>query len=87
MKGRLKSAIMALVVTNLTATVAVFALAFWAGSRSGGMAPWSLGAMHSDALYLLLGALAAAVVASVLLFFRLSKAVAVPKSMTSAGPP
>jgi methyl-accepting chemotaxis protein len=80
MKGRLHSAIMALVVINLVATVVVFVLAYWAGLHSGGAMPWALGAMHSDAMYLLLGAVAAMAGASLFIYIRLSKHVAEPVS-------
>ena len=48
MKGRLNSAIIALVVINLAATLAVFMLAYFAGARSGGRMLWELGSLHSD---------------------------------------
>ena len=78
MKGRLNSAIIALVVINLAATLAVFMLAYFAGARSGGRMLWELGSLHSDTLYLLLGALAAVAGGSLFVFFRLSNAVAEP---------
>ena len=56
MKGRLNSAIIALVVINLAATLAVFVLAYLAGARSGGRMLWEIGSLHSGTLYLLLGA-------------------------------
>jgi twitching motility protein PilJ len=78
MKGRLNSAIIALVVINLAATLAVFMLAYFAGARSGGRMLWELGSLHSDALYLLLGAVGALAGGSLFVFFRLSNAVAEP---------
>jgi twitching motility protein PilJ len=78
MKGRLNSAIIALVVINLAATVAVFMLAYFAGARSGGRMLWELGSLHSDALYLLLAAVAAVAGGSLFVFFRLSNVVAEP---------
>jgi methyl-accepting chemotaxis protein len=78
MKGRLNSAIIALVVINLAATMAVFMLAYFAGARSGGRMLWELGSLHSDSLYLLLGAVAAVTGGSLFVFFRLSNVVAEP---------
>ncbi|MGC2209358.1 MAG: methyl-accepting chemotaxis protein [Candidatus Korobacteraceae bacterium] len=78
MKGRLNSAIIALVVINLAATLAVFMLAYFAGARSGGRMLWELGSLHSDTLYLMLGALAAMAGSSLFVFFRLSNTVAEP---------
>jgi twitching motility protein PilJ len=78
MKGRLNSTIIALVVINLAATLAVFMLAYFAGARSGGRMLWEIGSLHSDTLYLLLGALAAVAGSSLFVFFRLSSAVAEP---------
>jgi twitching motility protein PilJ len=78
MKGRLNSAIIALVVINLAATLAVFMLAYFAGARSGGRMLWELGSLHSDALYLLLGAVGALAGGSLFVFFRLSNAVSQP---------
>ncbi len=78
MKGRLNSAIIALVVINLAATLAVFMLAYFAGARSGGRMLWEIGSLHSDTLYLMLGALAAMAGSSLFVFFRLSNAVAEP---------
>jgi twitching motility protein PilJ len=78
MKGRLNSAIIALVVINLAATLAVFMLSYFAGARSGGRMLWELGSLHSDSLYLLLGAVAAVAGGSMFVFFRLSNTVAEP---------
>jgi len=83
MKGRLHSAIIGLVGINLAATVTVFALAFWAGSHSGGAALWSLGSMHSEALYVLLLAAAALAGTSVFLYFRLARQVSDPVAALS----
>jgi methyl-accepting chemotaxis protein len=78
MKGRLNSAIIALVVINLAATLAVFMLAYFAGARSDGRMLWEIGSLHSDSLYLLLGALGAMAGGSLFVFFRLSNTVAEP---------
>src|ERR1700687_3971141 len=78
MKGRLNSAIITLVVINLAATAAVFVLAYGAGAKSGGTRLWELGALRSDALLFLLGAVAAMAIGSLVVFFRLSNAVAEP---------
>jgi twitching motility protein PilJ len=86
MKGRLNSAILALVVVNLVATVAVLGLAFAAGARSGGSPGKSLfevGSLPSDALYRLLAAIAVLAIASLFVLFRLSNKVAEPvKALT-----
>jgi twitching motility protein PilJ len=78
MKGRLNSAIIVLVAVNLVATLAVFGLAYAAGAKSGGKALFDLGALPSDALFPLLGAVGFLVLASLFVFFRLSNQVAAP---------
>jgi methyl-accepting chemotaxis protein len=78
MKGRMNSAIIALVVINLTATAAVFVLAYGAGAKSEGFALWQLAALHSDALYRLLAAVGALVGGSLFVFFRLSNTIVEP---------
>jgi len=78
MKGRLNSAIIALVVVNLLATVAVFGLAYAAGAKSGGKSLLNVAALPSDALIMLLGAVAALVTGSLFVLFRLSNKVSEP---------
>ena len=75
MKGRLNSTIVALVAINCVFTAAVLALAYMAGAKSGGK---SLGALSSDALILLLGAIGALVVGTLIVLFRLSNKVSEP---------
>ncbi len=78
MKGRLNSTIIALVVVNLLATVAVLGLAYAAGAKSGGNSLLKLAALPSDALIPLLGAVAALVIGSLFVLFRLSNKVCEP---------
>ncbi len=78
MKGRLNSTIIALVVINVLATFVVFVLAYEAGAKSGGRALFEIGALPSDALYRLLGAVGVLVIGSLLVLFHLSNKVSVP---------
>jgi twitching motility protein PilJ len=78
MKGRLNSAIIALVAINCFLTAAVLVLAYSAGARSGGKSLLALGALSSDALIMLLGAIGALVIGSLLVLFRLSNKVSEP---------
>ena len=78
MKGRLNSTIIALVAINCVLTAAVLGLAYSAGARSGGKSMFAIGALSSDALIPLLGAIAALVIGSLLVLFRLSNKVAEP---------
>jgi twitching motility protein PilJ len=75
MKGRLNSTIVALVAINCVFTAAVLGLAYMAGARSGGK---SLGALSADALVMLLGAVGALIVGSLIVLFRLSSKVSEP---------
>jgi twitching motility protein PilJ len=67
-----------LVGIDVCATAAVFLLAYAAGAKSGGARLWDLGAMHSDALFLLMAAVGAMALGALFVFFRLSNAVASP---------
>ena len=78
MKGRLNSTIIVLVAINCVLTAAVLGLAYSAGARSGGKSMFAIGALSSDALIPLLGAIAALVIGSLLVLFRLSNKVAEP---------
>jgi twitching motility protein PilJ len=78
MKGRLNSAIIVLVAINCFFTVAVLGLAYSAGSKSGGKSLLAIGALSSDALILLLGAIGALVIGSLFVLFRLSNKVSEP---------
>jgi twitching motility protein PilJ len=84
MKGRLNSAIIALVAVNLVATLVVFALAFGAGARSGGKSLFDVGSLPPDALYRLLGAIAFLVAGSLFVLFRLSNKVCEPVKALAA---
>ena len=57
MKGRLNSAIIALVAINAVATALVLGLAFVAGTRSGGKGLLDVFSLPAAALFPLLGAL------------------------------
>ena len=50
MKGRLNSAIIALVVINALATLVVFGLAYGAGARSGGKSLMQPGSLRDSAV-------------------------------------
>jgi twitching motility protein PilJ len=78
MKGRLNSAIIALVVINALATVVVFGLAYGAGAKSGGKSLMQPGSLPADALFLLLGAIGVLVFGSLFVLFRLSNTVSTP---------
>jgi twitching motility protein PilJ len=83
MKGRLNSTIIALVVINALATIVVFVLAYGAGAKSGGRGLSEVGALPSDTLYRLLGAIGVLVIASLFVLFRLSNQVSTPvKALT-----
>lgn len=78
MKGRLNSAIIALVAINLAATAVVFGLAYAAGAKSGGKTLLQVGSLPSDSLIPLLGAVGFLVVGSLLVLFRLNNKVSEP---------
>ena len=78
MKGRLNSAIIALVAINAVATALVLGLAFVAGTRSGGKGLLDLFSMPAAALFPLLGALGVLIIASMVVLFRLSNQVSEP---------
>jgi twitching motility protein PilJ len=83
MKGRLNSTILALVAINCVFTAAVLGLAYTAGSKSGGNSLFAIGALSANALFLLLGAIGALVVGSLIVLFWLSNKVSEPvKSLT-----
>ncbi len=78
MKGRLNSAMIALVVINALATAVVFGLAYGAGAKAGGKSLLQIASLPSDALFLLLGALGLLVLGSLFVLFRLSNKVSEP---------
>ena len=78
MKGRLNSAIIALVAINGVATALVLGLAYMAGARAGGKGLLELLSLPAAALFPLLGAIGMLIVASMLVLFRLSNQVSEP---------
>ncbi|HWR35565.1 MAG TPA: HAMP domain-containing methyl-accepting chemotaxis protein [Clostridia bacterium] len=78
MKGRLSSAVSMLVVVNLVALLAVLALGYAAGAKSGGLSLMDLGALPSTAGLRLLAAAAVALSAGLWIWFRLSNKVVTP---------
>jgi twitching motility protein PilJ len=78
MKGRLNSAIIALVVVNALITAVVFGLAYGAGAKSGGKSLLAFGSLPSDALFLLVGAIGFLAIGSLFVLFRLSNQVSAP---------
>jgi twitching motility protein PilJ len=78
MKGRLNSAIIALVVVNALITAVVFGLAYGAGAKSGGKSLLALASLPSDALFLLVGAIGFLAIGSLFVLFRLSNQVSEP---------
>jgi twitching motility protein PilJ len=78
MKGRLNSAIIALVAINAVATALVLGLAFVAGTRSGGKGLLDVFSLPAAALFPLLGALGVLIIASMVVLFRLSNQVSEP---------
>jgi twitching motility protein PilJ len=78
MKGRLNSTIVALVAINCVFTAAVLGLAYTAGAKSGGKSLFAIGSLSADALILLLGAIGALVIGTMVVLFRLSNKVSEP---------
>jgi twitching motility protein PilJ len=78
MKGRLNSAIIALVAFNAVATALVLGLAYAAGVRAGGKGLLDLLSLPAAALFPLLGAIGVLLIASMLVLFRLSNQVSDP---------
>jgi twitching motility protein PilJ len=78
MKGRLNSAIIALVAINAVATALVLGLAYTAGARAGGKGLLELLSLPAAALFPLLGAVGVLIITSMLVLFRLSNQVSEP---------